>query len=77
MMAPHFEEASRRMQTKARFAKVNSDNEPSLSARFGIRGIPTLIAFKQGREVARQSGAMPLHTPCGVPATCIIFRPNE
>lgn len=60
MMAPHFEEASRRLQTKARFAKVNSDDEPSLSARFGIRGIPTLIAFKQGREIARQSGAMDL-----------------
>lgn len=60
MMAPHFEEATRRLQTKARFAKVNSDEEPSLSARFGIRGIPTLIAFKQGREIARQSGAMEL-----------------
>jgi thioredoxin 2 len=60
MMAPHFEEATRRLQTKARFAKVNSDAEPSLSARFGIRGIPTLIAFKQGREIARQSGALEL-----------------
>lgn len=60
MMAPHFEEAARRMQTKARFAKVNSDHEPALSARFGIRSIPTLIAFKHGREVARQSGALDL-----------------
>jgi thioredoxin 2 len=60
MMAPHFEEAARRLQLRARFAKVNSDNEPSLSTRFGIRGIPTLIAFKQGREIARQSGAMDL-----------------
>jgi len=62
MMAPHFEEAARRLQTKARLAKVNSDEEPALSARFGIRGIPTLIAFNQGREVARQSGAMDLNT---------------
>ena len=60
MMAPHYEEATRRLQTKARFAKVNSDDEPSLSARFGIRGIPTLIVFKQGQELARQSGAMEL-----------------
>ena len=59
-MAPHFEEATRQLQTKARFAKVNSDEEPTLSARFGIRGIPTLIAFKHGREIARQSGAMEL-----------------
>ncbi|HEY5809532.1 MAG TPA: thioredoxin TrxC [Povalibacter sp.] len=60
MMAPHFEEAARRSGTRARFAKVNSDEEPTLSSRFGIRGIPTLIAFKGGREMARQSGAMDL-----------------
>jgi len=60
MMAPHYEEATRRLQNKARFAKVNSDEEPQLSARYGIRGIPTLIVFKQGAEVARQSGAMEL-----------------
>lgn len=62
MMAPHYEEAARRLQMRARFAKVNSDEEPSLSARFGIRGIPTLIAFRNGEEVARQSGAMDLGT---------------
>ena len=58
MMAPHYEEAARRAGTKARFAKVNSDDEPALSSRFGIRGIPTLIVFRKGEEVARQSGAM-------------------
>jgi thioredoxin 2 len=57
-MAPHFEALARRVEPRIRLAKVNSDEEPSLSARFGIRGIPTLIAFKNGREVARQSGAM-------------------
>jgi len=61
-MAPNYEEASRRLQTQVRFAKVNSDEEPALSARFGIRGIPTLIAFRRGKEVARQSGAMDLGT---------------
>jgi thioredoxin 2 len=60
MMAPHFEEAARRFRSQARFAKVNSDEEPSLSARFGIRGIPTLLAFRNGQELARQSGAMDL-----------------
>lgn len=60
MMAPHYEEAARRFGPRARFAKVNSDDEPSLSARFGIRGIPTLIAFRGGKELARQSGAMQL-----------------
>ena len=61
-MAPNYEEASRRMPTRARFAKVNSDDEPTLAGRFGIRGIPTLIAFRQGKEIARQSGAMDLNT---------------
>lgn len=61
-MAPHFEEAARRFGSQARFAKVNSDEEPNLSARFGIRGIPTLLVFKNGRELARQSGAMDLGT---------------
>ncbi len=61
VMAPHYEEAARRLKHQARFAKVNSDEEPALSKRFGIRGIPTLIAFKQGREVARQVGGMDLN----------------
>jgi thioredoxin 2 len=60
-MAPHYEEAARRLQHRARFAKVNSDEEPQLSSRFGIRGIPTLIAFRNGREVARQIGGMDLN----------------
>lgn len=58
MMAPHYHEAARRLEPQARFAKVNSDEAPALSSRFGIRGIPTLIVFRQGHEVARQSGAM-------------------
>jgi thioredoxin 2 len=62
MMAPYYEEAARRLSTRARFAKVNSDDNPALSSRFGIRGIPTLIAFKSGKEAARQSGAMDLNT---------------
>ena len=41
-----------------RFAKVDTDASPAASARLGIRGIPTLVLFDGGREVARQSGAM-------------------
>jgi thioredoxin 2 len=59
-MAPHYEEAARRLKHKARFAKVNSDEEP-VAGRFNIRGIPTLIAFKHGREVARQVGGLDLN----------------
>jgi len=62
MMAPHFAEAAQRHAGKARFAKVNSDDEPALSARFGIRSIPTLVIFRGGKEITRQSGAMDLGT---------------
>jgi thioredoxin 2 len=61
-MAPRFEAAAQQFEPRARFAKVNSDEEPTLSARFGIRGIPTLLVFRRGREVARQSGAMDART---------------
>jgi len=60
-MAPHYEEAARRLKHQARFAKVNSDEEPTVAGRYNIRGIPTLIAFKQGREVARQIGGLDLN----------------
>jgi len=59
MMAPAFEEVTRRMEPAARFAKLNTDESPETAARYGIRSIPTLIVFKDGREVARQPGAMP------------------
>jgi thioredoxin 2 len=58
MMAPHFEAAAAVMEPGVRLAKVDTDAEPALSGRFGIRSIPTLILFHKGREVARQSGAM-------------------
>lgn len=57
-MAPAFEQAARALEPKVRLAKVDTDAEQSLGARFSIRSIPTLILFRGGREVARQSGAM-------------------
>jgi thioredoxin 2 len=57
-MAPHFKAAAMQLEPHIRFAKVNSDEERALSARFGIRSIPTLLVFRGGREIARQSGAM-------------------
>lgn len=58
MMAPQFEAAAARLPN-VRFVKVDSDASPQASARYGIRSIPTLILFKNGNEIARQSGAMP------------------
>ena len=57
-MAPQFERAAQRLEPRVRFAKVNTDEQQALAGRFGIRGIPTMILFHHGREIARQSGAM-------------------
>ena len=61
MMAPAYEQAAARLAPGVRLAKLNTEDEPDIAARFGIRSIPTLIAFKNGREVARQSGALDLN----------------
>ena len=60
MMAPAYEQAAATLAPGVRLAKLNTEAQPDIAQRFGIRGIPTLIAFKSGREVARQSGAMDL-----------------
>lgn len=59
MMAPAFEQAGKSLAGRALFVKVNSDDNPGLSARYGIRSIPTLVRLEGGRETARQSGAVP------------------
>jgi thioredoxin 2 len=57
-MAPQFASAARKSAGKALFAKLNTDAAQAVAARFAIQSIPTLIAFRGGREIARQSGAM-------------------
>ena len=59
MMAPQFDAAAKQMKGRALFVKVNIDDAQRLSGRFGIRSIPTLLRLEQGREVQRQSGALP------------------
>ncbi len=58
-MAPAFEQAGKQLAGHALLVKVNSDDSPQLSARFGIRSIPTLVRLQDGRETGRQSGAVP------------------
>jgi thioredoxin 2 len=58
MMAPHFAAATKAMEPNLRFAKVDTEAAQQVAARYNIRSIPTLIVFKSGQEVARQSGAM-------------------
>lgn len=58
MMAPAFEQLAGEMKTEARFAKLDTEAAQGTAARFGIRSIPTMILFREGREIARVSGAM-------------------
>ena len=57
-MAPAFAQAAGLLEPRHRLAKVNTEAAQALAARFNIRSIPTLVIFRNGREVARQSGAM-------------------
>ena len=58
MMEPVFEQVTSSLEPKARFVKLNTEVTQNIATQYGIRSIPTLIIFKQGKEVARQSGAM-------------------
>ena len=57
-MAPAFAAAALRLEPRLRLAKLNTDEAQEVAARLNIRSIPTMILFRGGREVARQSGAM-------------------
>ncbi len=58
MMAPQFVQAASKLEPEIRLAKLNTEEAQELAARYNIRSIPTLALFKNGREVARQAGAM-------------------
>ena len=57
-MAPAYEQAAFRLEPHVRVAKVNTDLAQAVAQRYRIRSIPTLILFVEGREVARQAGAI-------------------
>ena len=56
MLGPVFEEAEKEVNGKAVLAKVNVDEQQDLAVRFGVTSIPTLILFKNGKEVKRSLG---------------------
>lgn len=58
-MAPQFDAAARQLRGRALLVKVNSDDNPETSAKFGIRSIPTLVRLQAGVEQRRQAGALP------------------
>jgi len=57
-MAPAFEEAALSLPLQAQFLKVNTEEQQALGGQYGIQSIPTLIVFKNGKEVERLSGAL-------------------
>lgn len=59
MMAPLFDDLAREQMGKVLVAKLDTDRNQRTTQAFGVRGIPTLIVFRGGREVARQVGAVP------------------
>ena len=58
MFGPVFKKSATNYPLKALYVKVNTEVEQGLGARFSIRSIPTLIVFKNGKEVERVSGAL-------------------
>ena len=59
MMAPAFEQAAQQLAGQAQLTKLDTEAYPQVSAPFGIRSIPTMVIFQEGKELARISGAMP------------------
>ena len=59
MMTPNFEMAAPRLEPRVRLGKLDTEAEPAIAQRYGIRGIPSMVMIRKGREVDRTSGAMP------------------
>ena len=59
MIAPALEEISEEMGDKLTIAKVNIDENPEAPGKYGVRGIPTMLLFKDGEVVAQKVGAAP------------------
>jgi thioredoxin 2 len=57
-MGPAFAEAAGRLEPRVRFAKLNTETQQMTAGRIGIRSIPTMIMYRQGKEAARLGGAM-------------------
>lgn len=58
MMASIVEQANQHLKSRVRMVKINTDNYPNLATQYRIAALPTLVLFKQGREVDRIEGVM-------------------
>jgi thioredoxin 2 len=59
MMAPLLDQLAADLQGELLVAKLDTDSNPTMAVKYGIRGIPTLIVFRDGREWKRQTGVIP------------------
>ena len=59
MIGPALEEISEEMKEDVRITKINIDENPTTPQKYGVRGIPTLLLFKNGKVVAEKVGALP------------------
>ena len=59
MLEPIIEKLAEENQGKLKVCRLNTDENQYIAAQYGIQGIPTLIVFKEGREIGRIVGAMP------------------
>ena len=59
MMTPNFEAAAPRLEPRVRLGKLDTEAQPAIAARYAIRGIPSLILIRHGRELSRTAGVMP------------------
>jgi thioredoxin 2 len=59
MMTPNFEKSAPQLEPRVRLGKLDTEAEPAIAQRYGIRSIPSMVMIRKGREVARTAGAMP------------------
>ena len=59
MMAPEFAKAAEQLEPEVKFAKLDTERNQMTAMQYGIRSIPTLMIFREGKVIAQQAGAMP------------------
>lgn len=61
MMSPMLDELKGKIGEKAKIVKIDIDKNPQVADKYGVRSVPTLMVFKQGKVLWRQAGVVPVH----------------